>query len=330
MGYAISLHTRVSFWPMSTGLLLALMSCGRSVASHDHDLDAATADTVASPADADIARAADTASSVDAVADIARAADGGSSVDAVADIARVADTGSSGDAGLLPVGMVTGMSFAPVTDAYVNPPPPVYVVVTDASRAQDAYDATLALPVFSVGPSGRRSCPIDWGVNYQLTFSFSNGSSLTVVLDPGGCQLVPIPGSSTRTIFGSDFWNQLAQDLGIPVANIYPYVPPGFQSSEDPQQQSVACKTDADCDANDRCGYRVSDGCAAKGVCMVSACTGANCAMGAPEVCGCAGQTIRPVWSQSSASSVVAVYASAPASGRSETCAGSGDAGGRD
>jgi len=289
---------------LSTGLLLTLACCGCSSLNNDHD-------GAASPADGE-----------------GPARDVGTSP---ADVSPADVGASSTDAGLLPTSMVTGLTFAPVTAAYLNPPPPVYVVVTDASRAQDAYDATLALPVFSVGPHGWRSCPPDSGLSYQLAFSFSDGSSLTVTLEPSGCQVVQIPGSSSRMALGNnDYWNELAQDLGISEANIYPYVSPGFQSSNDPQQEWVSCTTDADCDADDRCGYLVSDGCAAKGVCMVSACTGANCAMGAPEVCGCTGQTIGPVWSQSSATSVVAVYTSAPASGKLGPCSGSGDASGGD
>ncbi len=39
---------------------------------------------------------------------------------------------------------------------FTNPAPPVYVMVTDAAKAQDAYHATLALPGFHREPT---PCP---------------------------------------------------------------------------------------------------------------------------------------------------------------------------
>ena len=321
----------------SMGPLLALILWGCSSSGVTRDVDAPSADTATLPADAGGSQRTDSeASSADAASSAADRpglpADAGASPTADGG-ALAADAGVSpgdggawsADSGLPPASMVTGLRFVPVMES-VNPPPPVRVVVTDVSRAQDAYSATLALPAFL----RRISCPIDFGVSYLLVFSFIDGSHLTVTFDPGGCRLVRIPGSSDRMSFSTDYdyWNRLAQDLGIPEATIFPYVPPAFQDSPDPQQEGVACTTNADCDADHRCGYLVADGCSATGVCMASACTGGNCAAPAPEICGCQGQTILPVWSQSSATSVVAVYASAPASGRLGPCTGGGDAGG--
>jgi hypothetical protein len=56
------------------------------------------------------------------------------------------------------VGAVTGLEFSAASGIPSNPAPPVHVVVTDAAKAQDAYAATLALPVF---PPGTYACPAD-------------------------------------------------------------------------------------------------------------------------------------------------------------------------
>jgi hypothetical protein len=98
----------------------------------------------------------------------------------------------------------------------------VHVVVADAAKAQDAYQATLALPV--VQPA---SCPPDAGAAYQIIFSLANGSSLTATAHPSGCSHVDIPGACARYPDSAAYWSQLALDLGIPVSEIYPYPPQG-------------------------------------------------------------------------------------------------------
>jgi len=217
----------------------------------------------------------------------------------------------SGDGRILPASEVTGLSFAPVLGNKMNPPPPVYVDLTDGTKAQDVYRATLALPDF---PPGVHHCPVDWGVLYQITFSFSDGSRLAATLDPAGCQQVQIPGSTSRwTLINTDYWSELAGNLGIAESDIYPYMPLGYQADDMPLQNPKACTTSADCDAGFLCGYSVDDGCSAAGICIVSACMGGNCSTAPADLCGCDGQPISPVWSQSSANSVIVFYASAPA-----------------
>jgi Kelch motif len=222
------------------------------------------------------------------------------------------------DGGTLPaVDQVTALKFSTATTISSNSAPPVYVTVTDAAKAQDAYQATLALPVF---PPGIYNCPIDWGVTYQLTFLLATGSSLTVTADPNGCSVVDIPGTCVRSVVPSDYWSQLAQDLGIPESEIYPYSP--IQPVSQPDGGAAgACATDSDCHAGLSCGYAVADGCAAKGVCVQSNCQGSACITPA-GMCGCDGQSILPVQSQISANSITTLYASAPSSGRIGPCTG--------
>ena len=133
------------------------------------------------------------------------------------------------DGGMLPgVDEVTGLSFGASSTTDFAPAPPVKVMVTDASKAQDAYQETLALPVLQ---AVTHSCPVDWGVSYQLTFLLANGSTLTVAAYPNGCQFVSIPGSCVRSV-DSAYWSQLAKDLGIPESESYPYSPAMFPPSQ--------------------------------------------------------------------------------------------------
>ncbi len=123
----------------------------------------------------------------------------------------------SSEGGLAPGSVLVGG----VPSSYY--PPQVHVVVTDAAKAQDAYAAILALPVFS---QGTYACPFDFQVRYKLTFLFANGS-LEVSANPSGCQVVSIPGTCARTtedvVHAADsFWSEISQDLGVPESEIYP------------------------------------------------------------------------------------------------------------
>jgi hypothetical protein len=239
-------------------------------------------------------------------------------------------TTGSGDCTVQPgdsppaVDEVTGLSFSTSSTIPSNIPPPVQTTA-DATQAQDLYQATLALPVAPTGVQpGYHSCPPNWGVTYQLTFSLANGSTLTVTADPNGCQSVSIPGTCVRST-DSAYWSQLAQDLGIPESEIYPYFPYIVQP---PDAGAAACTKDTDCPAGLSCGYAVADGCAAKGVCVQNNCQEGAC-LNPAGMCGCDGQNIFPVLQsqQLSPNSSTIVYVSAPSSGRIGSCMGIPDAG---
>jgi len=233
-------------------------------------------------------------------------------------------TTGSGNCTVLPgdplpsVDEVTGLSFSTSSTIPSSIPPQVQTAA-ETTKAQDAYRATVALPV---AQPVTHSCPVDWGVTYQLTFSLANGGTLTVVADPSGCQSVSIPGTCLRSPDYA-YWSQLAKDLGIPESEIYPYSPNIVQ----PDAGAAACVKDDDCPTGLSCGYAVADGCVAKGVCVQSNCQNGACLTPA-GMCGCDGQTILPVQSQqSSTNSITIVYASAPSSGKIGPCAGIPDAG---
>lgn len=97
-------------------------------------------------------------------------------------------------------------------------PATVHVSVATADRVIDAVCALRAEPV------GVRSCPIDLGPTYQLTFTTADGRTATVVTDPTGCATVSSPTHSIGTKgFGfratsPHFWHVLGLAVGVPKA----------------------------------------------------------------------------------------------------------------
>ena len=100
--------------------------------------------------------------------------------------------------------------------------------VTDPVKVQRLYNTLQALPDM---PRGTMSCPIDFGVLYQLTFYGPATQPVRVDVQPGGCEGVNFVGTSgplkwlART---PQFWAQFADTLGVPASAIYPVVPPSI------------------------------------------------------------------------------------------------------
>ncbi len=82
---------------------------------------------------------------------------------------------------------------------------------------------TLALPDL---PPGTYSCPIDFGILYNLTFFDGTSTAASATLEPTGCGLVRFSGSDeVRRVLDKTYWASLAQQLGIAESIIYPYSP---------------------------------------------------------------------------------------------------------
>jgi hypothetical protein len=64
-------------------------------------------------------------------------------------------------------GSITTAEFTTSSSIPSNPPPAVHVTVSNATKAQALYAATLALPAF---PPGQYNCPEDLGIQYTLAF----------------------------------------------------------------------------------------------------------------------------------------------------------------
>ncbi|HVZ72474.1 MAG TPA: hypothetical protein VHJ20_08875 [Polyangia bacterium] len=111
---------------------------------------------------------------------------------------------------------VSGLELS-TTNPLGNPWTDVEVTVTDPTRAQAIYDATVSLPD---SPSGTYNCPEDSGVRYDVTFTSGTTTIMSAVLSPTGCRDVAISGSTTRRAVDETYWASLAQNLGVAKATL--------------------------------------------------------------------------------------------------------------
>jgi hypothetical protein len=117
----------------------------------------------------------------------------------------------------------TTMGSLVITRHLLNPgtfPFPATVHVSGAT-AERVVDAICSL---RAEPTGWRSCPIDLGPTYELTFTTTDGRTATVTTDPTGCATVSSPTRSIGTkgfgVRASDahFWGALGVAVGVPHA----------------------------------------------------------------------------------------------------------------
>ena len=100
--------------------------------------------------------------------------------------------------------------------------PPFDATTDNAASVRQFYQTLLALPA---PPSGPINCPADFGVAYQLTFYAGTVATARATVDAGGCGLVTVGGSTHWWIQSPSFWQEFADTLGVPVADLYPVVP---------------------------------------------------------------------------------------------------------
>ena len=81
--------------------------------------------------------------------------------------------------------------------------------VTNQSDAKELYSIIMNSKPF---PNGPISCPADFGIQYQLTFTF-NGQPTGVLASPAGCGLTVINNSDKRLLLSEKFWTILAKDV---------------------------------------------------------------------------------------------------------------------
>jgi hypothetical protein len=80
--------------------------------------------------------------------------------------------------------------------------------VTNQTDTKELYNIIMNSKPF---PNGPLSCPMDSGIQYQLTF-IANGQSLDVLAEPSGCGLTVINNSDKRMLTSEKFWTILAND----------------------------------------------------------------------------------------------------------------------
>jgi hypothetical protein len=91
--------------------------------------------------------------------------------------------------------------------------------VNDATKAQRLYDAVRALP--QPTGDGIISCPIDFGISYQLNFRSDSGVQLTAIFQGGGCRALYVGGNHGYTTDAA-FWRLLADTFGISQEQLFP------------------------------------------------------------------------------------------------------------
>ena len=96
--------------------------------------------------------------------------------------------------------------------------PPLDVTIRDAAKVGKLATMIRALPPFVF--TGPMSCPADFGVEYDMTFTDSHGNAvLSVQANPFGCTGLTINGSDQRRATDA-FWAQMSDTLGVPLSTL--------------------------------------------------------------------------------------------------------------
>ena len=99
----------------------------------------------------------------------------------------------------------------------VNHVAPFEARADDATKVQQLYAATLALPALpSFG-----GCPEDIGAGYQLSFT-ANGSLVFQAMMVGGCPAVRLPKPYGCRVWNAAFVTQVAAVLGVSPSTLTP------------------------------------------------------------------------------------------------------------
>ena len=127
---------------------------------------------------------------------------------------------------------VSAVHILRTSDFPQNHIPPFEKYVNDAARAQQLYDALLALPVM---PSGPYFCPADFGVAYHLTFYQGRVDVASALVKPDGCETAILPDGSSRWIATDQgFWQVFATTAGMPESDVHPVPGPDGPSAPPP------------------------------------------------------------------------------------------------
>jgi hypothetical protein len=113
--------------------------------------------------------------------------------------------------GSVPAMRITRFSAVPA-----NHYPPFDRSIDDDGAARRVSDAVRALPPTPAG----RSCPVDLGLRYRLSFNEAARVVLSVVVVGGGCAEV-IFTEADRRATDDAFWELLASTLGVNKTDLY-------------------------------------------------------------------------------------------------------------
>jgi len=99
--------------------------------------------------------------------------------------------------------------------------PPFDRTSTSATKAQQLYNALLALPVM---PAGTYNCPADFGNVYHLMF-YDDSARLvaTATVKPDGCETATLPDGSKRwAATDHSFWPTFAAAMNVSTSVLSP------------------------------------------------------------------------------------------------------------
>lgn len=108
--------------------------------------------------------------------------------------------------------------------------PPFDRTSTSATKAQQLYNALLALPVM---PAGTYYCPIDFGNMYHLMF-YDDSARLvaTATVKPDGCKTAILPDGSHRwAVTDKGFWSTFAVAMNVSTSALFPEANPDGPSA---------------------------------------------------------------------------------------------------
>jgi hypothetical protein len=122
-----------------------------------------------------------------------------------------------------------GTSGMDATLARIHPnlndamPAPFSRTSTDTTQVQHLYDLVRGLQPIPDGAIS--SCPVDFGVSYQLAFRTTSGVLLTATIDPAGCRFLSIGNQGYYTT--DAFWSTLESAFNVTDQELQD-LPPGI------------------------------------------------------------------------------------------------------
>ena len=90
---------------------------------------------------------------------------------------------------------------------------------TDPAAIATLYDTIAALKPW---PPGTYICPLDIGLLYHLTFTRADGTQVTGLAKPDGCEYASLNGGANGALGDWDtFWSLFAAAVGVPASALH-------------------------------------------------------------------------------------------------------------
>jgi hypothetical protein len=117
----------------------------------------------------------------------------------------------SGESGTTAAGSTSATLVRTRSNLNISSPQPLSRTTTDVTQVQHLYAVVRGLK--PVPSNAIYYCPIDFGVQYQLTFRTASGILLTATIDPAGCRFLSIGNQGYYTT--DAFWSALENTFNV-------------------------------------------------------------------------------------------------------------------